>query len=324
MHAVAVLPLLLLSACSLGRLKVEDCADNTTCRDAFGWGWVCGDAGLCEEAAVPERCAQTWPEDLLTDRASHANDIVLGVNYDRGDFGGEVLAARLALIQANEQGGLDGRDFAVIECTNEADDRYDNLTQEEANEEVTRFLAEDIGVPGIVGPATSGRTEAAYQIAAPLGTLLISPSATSPALTDLDGLTSTDEDPGLLWRTAPPDSLQGEVIAAYMTDTLGATSVAIIHEVGPYGEGLADAFVENFSGEVTRRPFASSSERDEAVASIGEADQVLFIAAEKDDLVAFFYAANQINAFTRAETPVGIFLADGAYYIDIFEGLRNS
>lgn len=318
-----LLGVLMLSGCSLGRLQTTMCDSSQRCQDAFGWGWTCGDEGLCDEAVAPARCSQTWPEDLLTNRGAYEDSIVLGVNYDRSDFGLEVLAARLAVIQANEQGGLEGRDFALIECSNEANASFDALTQDEANEEVTRWLAEDIGVAGIVGPATSGRTEAAYQVASPLGTLIISPSATSPALTALDGLTSTDSEPGLLWRTAPPDDLQGAAIAQYMMETLDAATVAVIYETGPYGEGLADAFVENFDGDISRRSFSNNSERDEAVASIGDADQVLFIAAEKEDLVAFFYAASQIAAFNDKQDPVGIFLADGAYYIDIYEDVSD-
>ena len=42
----------------------------------------------------------------------------------------------------------------------------------------------------------------------------MSPSATSPALTELEPAAS-DETPGLLWRTVPPDSLQGRVIVSF-------------------------------------------------------------------------------------------------------------
>ena len=64
-----VFPLLLLSsqACSLQVPEPAACATNLECRDAFGQGSVCGEAGLCETAAVPERCVglrwfawQTW------------------------------------------------------------------------------------------------------------------------------------------------------------------------------------------------------------------------------------------------------------------------
>lgn len=314
---------LILTGCSRGMLEFEPCMDGTQCRSAFGWNWTCGAAGYCEETAVPARCEETWPEDLLTSPEDYTDSILLGINYDRSDFNMEVLAARLAVIQANEQGGLEGQRFALIECRNEANSAFDELTQEEANTSVVQWLSEDIGLAGFVGPATSSRTEAAFLVGAPNGTLLISPSATSPALTSLDGEISTDQAPGLLWRTAPPDNLQGAAIAQYMQETLGAEKVAVIHEVGPYGEGLADAFFENFTGPVTRQAFSNNSERDEAIASIGDADEVLFIAAEKADLIAFFYAANQIAAFTDPKEPVGIFLADGAYYIDVFESVSD-
>ena len=318
----------LLLGCSLGRFEYDACTSNIECREAFGWGQVCGDEGLCEQAEVPSRCAQTWPDDLLESPTDYTDNIVLGVNYDRTNFGYEVLAMRLAIIQANEQGGLDGRDFALIECDNQADSDFDDLTQEDANTTNTEWLSDSIGVPGIVGPATSGRSEAAYQIAAPLGTLLISPSATSPALTDIDGLTSTDDEPGLFWRTAPPDSLQGEVIASYMINELSANAVSVVHEIGPYGEGLADAFIENFEGTgrtVVKRSFSTTSERDEAVAGAagGGFDQLLFIGSAKEDLTALFYAAGQLEGFTTKDNPVGIFLSDGAYYIDIFEDVSD-
>lgn len=304
-------------------LDTAPCIDTTQCKSVFGWGWTCGDAGFCEEVSVPARCQETWPEDLLSNPDDYTDSILLGINYDRSDFDMEVLAARLAVIQANEQGGLEGRSFGLIECRNEPNADFDDLSQEEANELVVRWLSEDIGVTGFVGPATSSRTEAAYLVGEPYGTLLISPSATSPALTALDGEVSTDQRPGLLWRTAPPDDLQGAAIARYMLETLNAQKVAVIHEVGPYGEGLADAFFENFTGSVTRSTFSNNSERDEAIASIGDADEVLFIAAEKSDLIAFFYAASQIAAFNDAKDPAGIFLADGAYYIDVFDSVAD-
>ncbi|MFT5681025.1 MAG: branched-chain amino acid transport system substrate-binding protein [Myxococcota bacterium] len=320
--------LFLLLGCSLGRFEYDTCTSNIECREAFGWGQVCGEEGLCETTEVPARCTQTWPDDLLTSPEDYADNIVLGVNYDRTNFAYEVLAMRLAIIQANEQGGLDGQDFALIECDNQASDAFDEMTQDDANTFNTEWLADSIGTPGIIGPATSGRSEAAYQVAEPLGTLLISPSATSPALTDIDGLTSTDADPGLFWRTAPPDSLQGEVIASYMINELGASVVSVVYETGPYGEGLADAFIDNFEGTgrtVVKRSYASGSERDEGIAAAGGGgfDQLLFIGSDKDDLTALFYAAGQLSAFTDEKDPVGIFLSDGAYYIDIFEEVAD-
>jgi branched-chain amino acid transport system substrate-binding protein len=66
----------------------------------------------------------------------------------------------------------------------------------------TKHLAEDLKVPVIIGPSFSGRViRAANEVTVKAGTLLIAPSATSPAITSL-------ADDGLVWRTAPSDALQ--------------------------------------------------------------------------------------------------------------------
>ena len=63
------------------------------------------------------------------------------------------------------------------------------------------------GVKGIIGGDCSGVTGAVLQnVARPNGIVMVSPSATSPALT-------TAEDDGLFFRTAPSDAREGEVMA---------------------------------------------------------------------------------------------------------------
>jgi len=324
LNAFPIIFSLILTGCTLSTYEYTSCDTNATCQEAFGWGQVCGEQGLCEVAEVPNRCTQAWPIDLFNNREAYSDSVILGVNYDHSDFSYEVRAMELAIRQANEEGGIGGREFALIQCDNAQNADYDTLTQEEANLSVTQWLSSDIGVPGIIGPATSTRSLAAYSVAATNGSVLMSPSATSPDLTIIDGQTSTDEAPGLFWRTAPPDSLQGEVIGSFMKDALDAQRVAVIHEMGTYGKGLADAFVAEFTGDdlfVELWSFSTTSQRDEAIveAGNGDFDQVLFIATAKEDLVALFYAAGQIESFVDSSDPMGIFLADGAYYIDIFE-----
>jgi len=62
------------------------------------------------------------------------------------------------------------------------------------------------GAVGIVGPTTSGITIPVAPTAIAQDVLLISPSATSPAITDL-------ADGGLVWRTGASDLLQAKVLA---------------------------------------------------------------------------------------------------------------
>jgi branched-chain amino acid transport system substrate-binding protein len=95
------------------------------------------------------------------------------------------------------------------------------------------------GVKGIVGADCSGVTGAILQnVAVPNGVVMISPSATSPAL-------STAEDNGLFFRTAPSDARQGVVMTEILQE-LGINEVAVTYTNNDYGKGLADSFQAAF------------------------------------------------------------------------------
>lgn len=99
----------------------------------------------------------------------------------------------------------------------------------------------------IMGADCSGITGAVLQnVARPNGIVMVSPSATSPALT-------TAEDDGLFFRTAPSDARQGEVLAEIMMEK-GVKSAALTYTNNDYGKGLADAIQASFEklgGKVT-------------------------------------------------------------------------
>jgi branched-chain amino acid transport system substrate-binding protein len=221
--------------------------------------------------------------------------------------------------QVNDNGGLQGRGYGFVHCTNVEDLAIDKLDQETANTEMALYLADHVGVAAMVGPATSGRTQDAYLTVEPFGTVLISPSATSPALTQLDGQSPSDENPGLLWRTAPPDSLQGVVIALDMWNR-GVRDVAVVHQNGAYGEGLAEVFVQAFQdlgGSSVAYPFDNDSARDDQVVDAGATAviEVFFISSEKSDTVAFLNAAGSVSGYDDK----GLFLPDGGFDLAIFE-----
>ena len=91
------------------------------------------------------------------------------------------------------------------------------------------------GVKGIMGADCSGVTGAILSnVALANGTVMISPSATSPAL-------STAEDNGLFFRTAPSDARQGVVMTEVLME-LGINEVAVTYTNNDYGKGLADSF----------------------------------------------------------------------------------
>ena len=109
-----------------------------------------------------------------------------------------------------------------------------------------RLVTSD-GVAAINGATCSGATTAVLNnVAIPNGVVMVSPSATSPAL-------STLEDNGLFFRTAPSDARQGQIMAVVLGNR-GITSVALTHTNNDYGKGLADSFKTAFEaagGEVT-------------------------------------------------------------------------
>jgi branched-chain amino acid transport system substrate-binding protein len=69
---------------------------------------------------------------------------------------------------------------------------------------------------------------------------MISPASTSPALTGL-------KDKGLIFRTAPSDARQGQVLAKVLGDK-GIKNVALSYTNNDYGKGFADAFTGSFTG----------------------------------------------------------------------------
>lgn len=102
-------------------------------------------------------------------------------------------------------------------------------------------------IVAIMGADCSGVTGAILQnVARANGIVMISPSATSPALSDA-------EDDGLFFRTAPSDARQGQVLAEILTEK-GVKSAAMTYTNNDYGKGLAESIQSNFEsmgGKIT-------------------------------------------------------------------------
>lgn len=307
--------------CSLTVVDRRECSESAQCREAFGFGSVCGDEGFCSEPMVHPRCSRTYPPDLFARPADYQDRIVLGSLFSYVDHDDTLLAAELAVRQVEDREGLEGTLFAMVHCdyTAQAGDALDDI---EATREISGYLARTLGVPAIVGPRGSARAEAAFIEIRDDDVLLISPSATSPALTALDGSDPSDAQPGLLWRTAPPDSLQSEVIATDMVER-GVQSPAVIFQEGAYGDGLQALFVARFVDQGGEAPelFPFSGDFSTTVADVAEGladgsyDEVLFVSSDIADYVAFFTAATATDSLEDAygADGVGIFLVDAAF-----------
>ena len=104
-----------------------------------------------------------------------------------------------------------------------------------------RLITSD-GVAAIMGADCSGVTTAiANNVAVPNGVVMVSPSATSPAL-------STIDDKGFFFRTSPSDARQGQVLADVLSSR-GIGEVAVTYTNNDYGKGLSDSFSKAFKAK---------------------------------------------------------------------------
>lgn len=332
---IALVGLALDTGCVLTTTEQAECRSNLECRDAFGLGAVCNSSGLCEQEAVNPRCTRTYPEDLLASQAkrlAYKDHIVLGsvMQRDVDLFAKFELSAQLAFSQANQRNGVNGRRFGVIFCSSDGGQGDDLEAGPEAAAAVARYLVEVMSVPAIFGPATSAEAEAVFIAVRDSGTLVVSPSATSPDLIDLDGSSPSDDNPGLLWRTAPPDSFQGVAIAEDMRvpgsgRAEPVDTAVVIYIDDPYGSALYSTFATAFDalgGTAVPRPFVPAGSDtpgeslSEVVAKVGVEggfDEVLFVSSSIGDIVAFLDAAGPIRGYDGK----GIFLPESAANDDV-------
>ncbi len=141
-------------------------------------------------------------------------------------YGAQVKnGAEAAIAAINEKGGVNGEKL-VLKLADDAGDPGQGVSA--AN------LLVGEGVKYVVGPVTSGVAMAASDVFAENGILMVTPTATAP---DLTGRGYTN-----VFRTCGRDDQQAEVAAAYVLANLKDKRVAVIHDKGTYGQGLADAF----------------------------------------------------------------------------------
>jgi branched-chain amino acid transport system substrate-binding protein len=162
------------------------------------------------------------------------------------------------------------------------------------------------GVKGIIGGDCSGITGAVLQnVARPNGMVMISPSATSPALT-------TAEDDGLFFRTAPSDAREGEVMADILMEK-GVKSIALTYTNNDYGKGLAEAIASAFTAKGGTITINASHEDGKAdysaeVAALASAGGDLLVVAGYLDQggKGIIQAGLDSGAFTQFGLPGGM------------------
>jgi branched-chain amino acid transport system substrate-binding protein len=280
-----------LTGCSLSDVKYDNCASDDECAVAFGAASTCS-GGFCTPpatcttghdcrraagggACVNGTCtssfpsdpactnAYTEPPDLMSQRADGPTaPLVIGGIFSLGSAHDQAITdpIRLAVREINANGGLNrGQKMGVIFCDNGGpDDMATGDARAALDVHAFDYLAGTLGVPYLVGPLTS--SDALVLIgeltAKSYPTVIISPSATSPALSSTNASIPPNKQ-RLFWRTCPDDALQGQVLAQQVIGavTPAITSVSVVYINDTYGLGLQNVFQANFSGKTNLAPY---------------------------------------------------------------------
>jgi branched-chain amino acid transport system substrate-binding protein len=142
-----------------------------------------------------------------------------------------VKAAKLVVEDVNAKGGILGKQVEVI-----VED--DVCKPEMATNTATKLVSD--GVVAVVGHVCSGATKAALDIYKDARIIAISASATNPELTQSGKYPN-------FFRTIASDDAQARLEVDFVLDTLKLKKIAVLHDKGDYGKGLAEfakAFIE--------------------------------------------------------------------------------
>lgn len=135
-----------------------------------------------------------------------------------------VNAAKLVVEEVNARGGVNGKKVELL--------IEDDVCKPEVAANIATKLVSQ-GVDIVLGHTCSGATKTALPIYKAAGVILISPSATSPELTQ------RGEYPNF-FRTIASDNMQVKPEVEFALNVLGVKKIAVIHDKGDYGKGLAE------------------------------------------------------------------------------------
>jgi ABC-type branched-subunit amino acid transport system substrate-binding protein len=168
-----------------------------------------------------------------------------------------VQAMRLAVRQINQAGGIRPSQgasvpVAMVVCDYGGD--VGTAAGAEADAAIVAgvdFLANQLGSRVVLAASATSATNTALQrvMTANLPVALISPFSTSPTLTDANDRPAGAK-AGLLWRTAPDDTIQAKALARLIDAVPDAQRAAILFVDDDYGSSLQ----EGVSVELSKLP----------------------------------------------------------------------
>jgi branched-chain amino acid transport system substrate-binding protein len=199
---------------------------------------LAGCTAKTDTAAAGEAADTTEETTETATEATSSDDETIKVGIlgpHTGDYAVYGLAvkngAQLYIDQVNAAGGVNGKQIETIVYDNKGDST-------EAITAFTRMV--DEGITALIGDVLTGNTMAVVGEAYPINMPMITASATAAAVTydETTGTTYSN-----VFRTCFIDPFQGEKMAEYAADKLGASTAAVLTMTGnDYSVGLADAF----------------------------------------------------------------------------------
>lgn len=200
-------------------------------------------------------------------------------------------AAELAFKEASDSGALLGG--KTVEAVRGDSTCVDAAAATAAAE---RLVTSD-KVAAIMGADCSGVTIAVTNnVAVPNGLVMISPSATSPALTTID-------DKGNFFRVVPSDARQGQVLAEILKGK-GINSIAVTYTNNDYGKGLAESFGDSFASGGGKVEISAAHEDGKADYS---AEVAALAASGAEHLMIFGYVDQGGKGIMQTALDTGAF-----------------
>jgi len=146
----------------------------------------------------------------------------------------------LAIKQANESKAIPG-------WTLEIAPEDDQATPDVGKNAATKLVA-DKDVVGVVGTLNSSVAQSVQPVLASANITQVSPANTGTSLTQgADFATAPKRTYPTYFRTCTTDSIQGPFAARYLFEKAGIKEVATVNDKKTYGQGLVNAFTEEYT-----------------------------------------------------------------------------
>lgn len=198
-----------------------------------------GAASIATQPKQPDSSPPPSPSQVIPSDANMKATVKIGCNLELtggvAQFGQEALnGARLAVKEANDSGGVLGRQIELIE--------RDNASEPSQSVAVMATLVSQDKVVAVIGAVASSDSLSAAPVAEGSRIPMISPTSTNPRVTMEQGQLRR-----YVFRACFIDPYQGKIMAEFASGSLGAKTAAIITDSSSdYSRSISQVFQSNF------------------------------------------------------------------------------